>query len=142
MTYKHILASAAECIKERSELYGGQHDGFTKTAAVWTAILGMPISPKQVVLMFMANKLCRETFAHKEDNLIDIAGYAQVLNDLHVEQDERIRFRRETCSASRETLHKMYEDHSNAIWKRDMILEALRTLDIMQAMNIATVERK
>ena len=142
MTNKNILASAADCIEERSAMYGGQRDGFVKTAAMWTAILNVPISPKQVALMFMANKLCRETFAHKEDNLIDIAGYAQVLSDLESEQNERIKFRRETCAASRETLHKMYEEHSNAPWKVEMILEALRTLDIMQAMHIATVERK
>ena len=141
MTENKVLTKAAECVKQRSALYGGQRDGFVKTAAMWSAILGTPITANQVVMMFIANKLCRESFAHSEDNLVDIAGYAQVLSDLEHEQQERIEYRRAANIASRESLHRMYENDGNVRWKMDMVLSALQTLDIMQAMHVATVER-
>lgn len=141
MTENKVLTTAAECVKQRSALYGGQRDGFMKTAAMWSAILGVPVTARQVVLMFMANKLCRESFTHGEDNLVDIAGYAQVLADLEHEQKERIEFMHAANRSSREKLYDMYEDADNVKWKKDIVLSALQTLDMMKIMHVATMER-
>jgi hypothetical protein len=63
---------------ERQGDYGPPHETFEPIAQMWSAILGTPITAKQVALCMAALKLCREAYKPKRDNLVDLAGYAGV----------------------------------------------------------------
>lgn len=72
----------------RSEDYAHPFDDYECTAALWSAILGTPVSAEQAILCMIAVKLSRESRHHKRDNVVDIAGYAECLQRVH---DERAR---------------------------------------------------
>lgn len=66
----------------RNKDYGSVTDNFGMTAKMWSAILGVNISAKDVGLCMVALKVSREKFCSKRDNLVDIAGYAATLEKL------------------------------------------------------------
>lgn len=66
---------------EKQFEYGPPEESYTRIAKMWSIVLekelsGCEIPPEKVGLMMIAFKLCREINRHKEDNLIDIIGYA------------------------------------------------------------------
>lgn len=64
--------------QERNVDYGGPEENFTRTARIWSVILGTDINNEQVAMMMIGLKMAR--FANKSDfqsdTWIDIAGYA------------------------------------------------------------------
>ncbi len=73
------LREAARIISgDRNKSYGGPEENFTRTAQIWSVILGIPITNEQVAMMMVGLKVAR--FAHgagfQPDTWIDIAGYA------------------------------------------------------------------
>jgi hypothetical protein len=67
----------------REHAYGHPKEDFTRTAMIWTAILGKSITAQQVALCMVGVKMSRECHAHKADNLIDGCGYFGTLARLH-----------------------------------------------------------
>lgn len=59
--------------------YGPPLDDFSRTAAMWSAILGVPVTAEQVGLCMIAVKLSRLCNSMKRDSLVDIAGYAEAV---------------------------------------------------------------
>ena len=59
----------------RQASYDHPLDNFGRTAQIWSVILGMEVTPEQVGLCMVGVKLAREAYVHKEDNLVDAAGY-------------------------------------------------------------------
>ncbi len=59
----------------RNDDYGHPHDDFTRTAALWSALLGVEITAEQAAMMMVLLKLSREMNKHKDDNSIDAHGY-------------------------------------------------------------------
>lgn len=84
-------ASAKKTVQARRRQYGSPVAEFRRVAALWTAILGTPVEPRQVGLCMIALKLAREVYRHKQDNLTDIAGYSDCLQHLYQKgkNDER-----------------------------------------------------
>lgn len=81
MNRKDCLVEAARCVcTDREETYGQPEDNFQIIADLWTDYLGEPdlvIEAKDVASMMMLLKIARvRTGKHKDDNFIDIAGYA------------------------------------------------------------------
>jgi len=72
-----ILDEARDLVNgARGKNYGHPIEDFSKTAKMWSAILGSEVSPQDVGLCMIAVKMSREVNRHKRDNLVDIAGYA------------------------------------------------------------------
>jgi len=63
-------------ITERGAAYGRPCDNHSKTAELWSVYLGVRITPRQVCVLNILQKVSRDTFHPKRDNLLDIAGYA------------------------------------------------------------------
>lgn len=76
----NILNEAAQVVEgDRNDYYGDPSIKYRMIAKMWSIIFRTDITPRQVVLAQLAVKLVRETLKHKRDNLVDIAGYARVL---------------------------------------------------------------
>lgn len=74
------LREAARIISgERNKQYGGPEENFSRTAQIWTAIIGYEFTAEDVAMMMVGLKVAR--YANKDagfqpDTWIDIAGYA------------------------------------------------------------------
>lgn len=62
---------------DRQATYGPPDQDFARTAAMWSALKGVPFEAREVALFMVALKLSRETHQRKRDNWVDIAGYAR-----------------------------------------------------------------
>lgn len=80
---------------DRHDSYGHALDDFETTAGLWTILLkdilkeGSSISAEKAILMMIALKLSRESRKHKNDSLVDIAGYAECLDIVIKERESR-----------------------------------------------------
>jgi len=71
-----------------SEAYRLTHDDRNKDydepvrnhEQIASAILKKELTAKDIAIVQIATKLSRESFKHKRDNLVDLAGYAYVLS--------------------------------------------------------------
>lgn len=89
-----ILEEAQRLVHgDRQQDYGHPLDDFSKTAAMWSAILGCKVTAEQVGLCMMTVKISRQLNRPKRDNLVDAAGYAATVQ-MVIEE----RGRRETVS--------------------------------------------
>ena len=79
-----VLSRAEELVsRDRLADYGDPREMFDGVARVWSAILGCPVTASQAALCMAGLKLVREAHRHKPDNLVDLAGYARVLELIH-----------------------------------------------------------
>ena len=65
---------------DRNNDYGHPRDDFGRTAMIWGAILGVPVTAQQVGMCMIGVKLSREVNRPKRDNLVDMAGYAKCVH--------------------------------------------------------------
>lgn len=89
---KSILEEANEIVSgERAQDYGCAKDSFETISGITEYLLstdelakiaGGVIAPTVVCKMLIALKLTRESYKHKRDNLVDLCGYAELLNRL------------------------------------------------------------
>lgn len=70
----------------RQSDYGSAVESFEKIAQVSNLLIGRKpsdyLGATDIVKVLMAVKLVRETFKHKRDNLVDLCGYARLLDDI------------------------------------------------------------
>jgi len=72
-----------ELVKQRGSSYGHPRQDFSRTAIMWSAILGTPVTAEQIPLCMIALKISRECHSHNPDNAEDIKGYAKTLEMLY-----------------------------------------------------------
>lgn len=74
-----VEQAAAQLVRagERQAVYGHPAADFNRTSAMWSAILGVPVSPQDVALMMACLKISRlvGTPGHS-DSITDLIGYA------------------------------------------------------------------
>ena len=72
-----VLTAAAKAIEARDRDRGPAHLTHQTTAKLWSAYLGVPITPRDVCMLNVLQKVARDRMNPAcEDNIIDIAGYA------------------------------------------------------------------
>jgi len=83
----NILQRADEIVNLRSEEkereYGPFEEGMKKAADIATLICGKEISTSDMYICMIALKLSRESYSHKEDNLLDACAYIGSLNNTY-----------------------------------------------------------
>ena len=81
---KSVLLEAESLVNgPRNDSYGPPGADYAKTAKIWSGVL-LPklredITPAEAMLCMIAVKMSREVHRHKRDNLVDIAGYAECI---------------------------------------------------------------
>lgn len=75
--------------EEKDRMYGPFSEGMKKAADIFNLISkDSKIKPEDMYLVLIALKLSRESYNHKEDNLLDAAAYLGGLNNYFNEIDE------------------------------------------------------
>ena len=76
-----ILSEAERIVNgERQADYSDPVENFKHIAAIASAISKKGLSPTDCAIVMIAVKLARENYKHKRDNLVDLAGYVEILN--------------------------------------------------------------
>jgi len=90
VTPENVLQEANRLVHgNRGADYGHPLDDFSRTAQMWSAIMGRQVTANQVGLCMVAVKLSRECNKPKRDNLVDVAGYAETVQMLKEEAVRR-----------------------------------------------------
>ena len=89
MKRNDILDNAKNIINgERQGTYGRPEDSFSRIAQMWTGYLGKDISSSDVANMMILMKVARNAGGvYKDDNWIDICGYAALGGEIQGEDD-------------------------------------------------------
>jgi hypothetical protein len=89
MKNESILTEAESIVNgERAADYGSAHESFRRIGAVTGLISNTDDTPAiRACKTLIAVKLIRESHKHKRDNLVDLCGYAELLNRLHEDQN-------------------------------------------------------
>lgn len=90
MSTETILQEAQRLVHgDRQADYGHPIDDFSRTAKLWSAILGFPVTAEQVGLCMCAVKISRLCNGLKRDSLVDLAGYAATVQMVIDERHRR-----------------------------------------------------
>lgn len=65
----------------RIEQYGSIQQNFADAARIASTMSIVPVSPREIYISIIALKLARESYKHKEDNLLDAVAYIAAWND-------------------------------------------------------------
>lgn len=83
MKRAEILDAARACVCGERELdYGKPEDNFERIAKLWNAYRDDSFTPKDVAIMMALLKVARIRGGHKDDNFVDLAGYAACAGEL------------------------------------------------------------
>lgn len=90
MKRKEILKAAEVCVcGEREQDYGSPENNFNRISRFWSAYLGVTVGAKDVAAMLALLKIARIASGHaKEDNWVDLAGYAACGGEIETEVNE------------------------------------------------------
>lgn len=85
-----ILAEAARIRSgERNVDYGSAVESFEKIARVANEMTGLTLTAADCCKVMMAVKIVRESYNHKRDNLVDLCGYADILELIENKEYEK-----------------------------------------------------
>lgn len=86
----NILKEADKIINKRSQekerSYGPFSEGMKRAAMIASGCTGKKITAKDMYMCMIALKLSRESYNHKEDNLLDAVAYIGALNNFENEK--------------------------------------------------------
>ena len=67
---------------DREKQYGSPCESFVEIAKLWSVVMGIEVTPKQVALCMIQLKVYREVNSHKRDNILDVMVYCIALEEL------------------------------------------------------------
>lgn len=70
---------------DRQADYGTVTQNFGTIAKLWSAVLGIEVTPEQVGLCMVQVKVARQMYKPKRDNLVDGAGYFATIEKMYNE---------------------------------------------------------
>ena len=70
----------------RQHDYNLPENNYRQIAEITSAVLGKKFTARDCCIVMIATKLSRESYKHKRDNLVDLAGYTWCLS--RIEGDE------------------------------------------------------
>jgi hypothetical protein len=79
---KSILLEAEGIVNGSRASDYGPSASFNKMASVYNTLFDAQLQGVDFIRMLLIVKLVRESFKHKRDNLVDLSGYAELLNRL------------------------------------------------------------
>jgi hypothetical protein len=86
----NILEKANEIVnfrqEEKERMYGPFNEGMQRAAKILSGMTGLDISEDLMYKALIALKLSRESYNHKEDNLLDAVAYLGALNNIYNEE--------------------------------------------------------
>ena len=86
---KSILYEEEDIVNGRRQYdYGDAKESFSRIATIASVMTGKELVPEDCCAVLMAVKLVRESFNHKRDNLVDLCGYAHIMNEI-VESEKK-----------------------------------------------------
>jgi hypothetical protein len=89
----NILQEANKIINERSEekerMYGPFSEGMERAAMIMRGATGKDITAEDMYMALVALKLSRQSYNHKEDNLLDAVAYLGGLNNYQEEKSQK-----------------------------------------------------
>jgi hypothetical protein len=88
MNARDYLNEAKGIIQDRGRDYGHPTDNMSRTAALWSAYLEMPITDYQVSICMALVKIARSMETAKTDTYIDLVAYSAIAAQLHTEENE------------------------------------------------------
>ena len=78
-----ILEEANEIVAgSRQQYYGHACESFARISTMAILMTGKELTPQDCCKVLIAVKMTREAFKHKRDNLVDLCGYAYLLQVL------------------------------------------------------------
>lgn len=90
-----VLKTADSLIHgDRAKAYGHPHDNATVWAQLFSAATGLYVIAEHYPISQICVKLARQRSKHKQDNLVDIAGYVGVW-DMIIKREEEVQRARE-----------------------------------------------
>jgi hypothetical protein len=86
----NILEEANKIVNLRSEekerMYGPFSEGMQRAALILSGMVGYEVDAQLMFKAMIALKLSRESYNHKEDNLLDCVAYIGALNNFEKER--------------------------------------------------------
>lgn len=78
-----LLEEAATLVSgDRQNAYGHPRDNFERIAKIWSVVLGIEVTPREVALCMIGLKVARDVNEPRRENLLDIVGYADCADQL------------------------------------------------------------
>lgn len=108
MTRSECLDMAKEVVcQDRENTYGNPENNFSVIAKLWSTYIDQEITPADVAAMMMLLKIARiKSGNFKDDNYIDIAGYAACAAEIgKPEKQEKPKFRLEDYICGKYAMH-------------------------------------
>lgn len=88
----NILEEANKIVNLRSEekerQYGPMQDGIKRAADIAKLMSGKDLTEDDIYICLIALKLSRQSYNHKEDNLLDAVAYMGAWNDYKNNKDK------------------------------------------------------
>jgi hypothetical protein len=88
MLSSDILAGAAGVVADRSPVYGKPLANHLRTANLWSTYLGKIITPEDVCMLNILQKISRGMNEISHDTLVDICGYAKNIQLIKLEKHD------------------------------------------------------